>query len=228
MRTPVCISFVDSTISEIQEIVASQLYESDLIEIYSDFFTEQQITELCEWYKTIPQRMIMTFRRPGFAPTIRSVTDQKRILQQIEGLDIKVDLDIEREKDLLTWKEAEKLSIPTIASYHAYTSTPSEEQLLAILRLMEERKPEHFKFACLCQNDEDGVVLIKLLETFKHMQRNYIVTGMGEIGKSVRLMGALSGNAWTYVALDGYTTTAEGQFTLKEFTEISALLPAQS
>lgn len=59
--------------------------------------------------------------------------------------------------------------------------------------------------------------LLKLLHSWG---AKGIIHAMGEAGELSRIMGALEGNAWTYLAPDGSTGTAPGQLTLHEAREV--------
>jgi 3-dehydroquinate dehydratase/shikimate dehydrogenase len=72
--------------------------------------------------------------------------------------------------------------------------------------------PEQLKFILL----HDNLSALKLIGYARSLGLNYIIHAMGKAGQPSRLLGALKGNAWTYVSGEFAEETAPGQLALHE------------
>ena len=106
-----------------------------------------------------------------------------------------------------------------IISYHNYKKTPSETDLKNILRKMLDRGADIPKIATQIKTENDNIRLLNLLA--KEMKKTkLIVHGMGEKGKTSRILAALLGSEISYLAISQKNKTAKGQWTLREWNEI--------
>ncbi len=101
-----------------------------------------------------------------------------------------------------------------ILSYH--TRDNDAEKLTAILEEMLEVKADVYKLIYTAQSLNDSLIAKRLIKKAKLSKVKYVIHGMDDDGKLSRIMGALDGNEWTYVANAFDKTTASGQLTLLE------------
>lgn len=223
MTFPVCLSYTVQDLESILNSLPAQYASEDLIEIYVDYLTEAAQKALPTFLEAIPYRTILTFRRPQFAPQQNDFAKRCELLRSIAFSKAIVDLDIHQEKLEIEYCREQKLPLSIMTSFHDYRGTPSHVELVRIYQQMQHFDPRYVKFACACVQDEDCVTLLSLLATIQKDSRRYIVTGMLEKGKVVRLAAAHKGNAWTYVMRDIEGATAPGQFTYEEFKDLIEL-----
>jgi 3-dehydroquinate dehydratase-1 len=129
-----------------------------------------------------------------------------------------VDLDSEiREHDLKALMQlAADTKIRLILSYHDYERTPSYEDLQAKAVSLFERGAHVVKLACMANNYDDNLTLLRLYAEFNHI----ITIGMGEKGRVSRLNALYFGEMISYAASSQAEAAAPGQFTHEEMRNL--------
>lgn len=130
-------------------------------------------------------------------------------------------LDLDVSVSLKFVAEARRLNkkVKIIMSYHNYDRTPSQSELLKILKKMKAKKADVFKFATYAQNMVDSISMLNFLSTLNKSGERAICICMGPFGKITRMVNQLFGGFCMYFAQNSKTKTAEGQVTLKEFNK---------
>ena len=103
-----------------------------------------------------------------------------------------------------------------ILSYH--TQENDAEKLIALFNDMLEIKADVYKLIYSAQSLNDSIIAADLIKLAKSKKVKYVIHAMEDSGTVSRLMGALNGNEWTYVANAFDKTTASGQITYLEAT----------
>lgn len=217
MTPPVCVSFTAEKLTDIQKGIPSYISVDDVVEVYVDYLSDDELPKLPAFIEGLKAKCIVTTRRPRFAEQRRNFSARTSVLSTLSGSSCIIDLDINNEIQEIKHVLGTNFSGSLMTSYHNYTETPHTSELETIYRKMSEYSPAIYKFACACIKDEDCVNLLSFLTTLQADNRMYVVTGMQERGKVVRLAGALHGNAWNYVARTNGPSTADGQFTYEQF-----------
>ncbi|RMH96281.1 MAG: type I 3-dehydroquinate dehydratase [Calditrichaeota bacterium] len=125
----------------------------------------------------------------------------------------------------LEWKRAEyalprlKLNNFTRIVLSHHTDERSYTRLREILWQMQETPAEVYKLVFSAETLGDNVTALKLLEDARQAGMKAIIHAVGEAGTLSRLVGAIRGNAWTYVSVDPHQGTAPGQLSLLEARE---------
>jgi 3-dehydroquinate dehydratase/shikimate dehydrogenase len=101
-----------------------------------------------------------------------------------------------------------------VLSHHKQTATA--EQLKSILQQMATIEANIYKLVFKVDLLHDNLYALKLAEYAQSLGLNYIIHAMGKAGQPSRLLGALKGNAWTYVSGEFAEETAPGQLALHE------------
>lgn len=105
-----------------------------------------------------------------------------------------------------------------IVSYHDFSHTPTIKELEALIHQIRLLNPSIIKVATQVQSQHDQDVLIRLLTNLPQDQR-YIIVGMGQLGKKIRLIAPYLGSYLTYAA-SPLGSIAPGQIDLKKLLDI--------
>lgn len=112
-----------------------------------------------------------------------------------------------------------KINSEIIGSYHNFKETPSYEDLY---KIYEEIISHNFvniaKIATNVLKDSDNINLVKLI---LHKKTDIIVIGMGEKGKTTRIISPLIGGYLTFASFED-CVSANGQLSLSELKDIFA------
>lgn len=142
---------------------------------------------------------------------------QEKIIKLLENSDNLLDLDIKNQKEELDFVRENKLGNKLMVSYHNYDKTP---ELEGIINEIEKFNFSIIKIACFCNEPEDSIKLLQILLKLKRDNKKYIVLGMGDQGKIVRIYGALWGNEMNFAPTCEVEKSAPGQITKKQLEEI--------
>ncbi len=106
---------------------------------------------------------------------------------------------------------AGEYGVKTIFSYHNFTTTPPQRELLAILQKMEESGADIAKLAVmpLCQQDVLALLQVILMARTSLLDIPLIAIAMGDMGKVSRLAAGLFGSDITFASAAG--ASAPGQ-----------------
>ena len=132
-----------------------------------------------------------------------------------------VDLDIE-------WRQAPQMLsqlkfgnyTELILSHHTEVSDP--EKLELVLRKMLDLPARIYKLVYRAGTLNDCMNVPGLTNLVENFGKEFIIHAMGEEGQASRLIGAVSGNAWTYVSHPDSTVTADGQINIEKARNFSS------
>ncbi len=132
-----------------------------------------------------------------------------------------IDLDIETD-NVIFRRISHKLKSAQgrlIVSYHNFETTPQPSELESIVKHLLS-KGDIAKIATLANSTQDGVNVMNLYKKF--VPTTLLAFCMGEPGKFTRRLSTDLGSPWTYTSLNNITSTAPGQFTFDELSELQA------
>ena len=186
-------------------------------ETLSDFL--QEIRKLIGQKKLI--FTIRTDRQGGAFPFGKSYF-QLNLLAMESGVPDYIDLEVETgEEGRGPWKECiamvQHLGGKVIASYHDFQKTPSIEEGEEILDRLSSYPVEVVKMAVMPRTKEDVLNAMLSGRRWKdrHGKTELIVMSMGEMGRASRVLGDLSGSAYSFVQV--FTASAPGQWEIGEY-----------
>jgi len=143
------------------------------------------------------------------------------IFQQAAGAGMDyLDIEYTSAKGLL---EKLRISPPTSLIISRHVQENRSSALREMFREMQQIKGDVYKFIYQADHLNDNAVTLKLLEECAAKKIKAVIHGMGEAGQISRLLGAVKGNLWSYVSLEGAAATAEGQISLEMAHDIYAL-----
>lgn len=239
MRPKICIPVTDTTRDRIiQRAKEFAVLPAELVEWRVDFFAgyEEEIISVVKELREILQEKKLIF-------TLRTVQeggeenggrfDYAALLSGVaaSGLVDYVDVEIHRDPDMVKTvvRAAEQSGSKIIGSFHDFTQTPSEEEILHILEEARTCGADIGKVACMPSTDiekgrEDAVRLLAATERMKEKYPDFplITMCMGEAGKMTRLYGGLYGSEVSFGCVG--RASAPGQIELSEMKEVFDIL----
>ena len=167
---------------------------------------------------------IRTNRQGGFFPYDKSYFQLNMMAMESgypDYIDLEVELDSKgRQAFLDCHAMIQQLGGKCIASYHDFQKTPSRGECREILNALASYETDTIKLACMPRKEADVLNLMLASREWKDKNpgRNLISMSMGEMGKSSRVLGSLSGSKHSFV--QAFTASAPGQFGIEEYVEL--------
>ena len=114
--------------------------------------------------------------------------------------------------------------VPVIGSYHNFSTTPDEAEILSRLRQMQSMGADILKIAVMPHSAQDVLTLLSATNEMRsqYADRPLVTISMGEKGVISRLCGEFFGSAMTFGAVG--KTSAPGQISVIELQKILDLL----
>lgn len=219
-----CLPIIKKNENEILEIIHEHIGDYRYFEIWLDYIENLDIQFISELSTFLKERAIFLFRRKNLEKIKLNLTKRKEIISLLSKMESYLDLDIIQQKEELDYIKNNNLNLKMIVSYHNYHETPSYNKLLQITDIIIKYDPTILKISTICDEEGDLVRMLNLLLDLQKKTTKYIVSGMGEKGKIVKILGALWGNAMTFVPLNSIDASAPGQITKTDFENILDIL----
>lgn len=207
-----CISLLPESVAALQSWIPAA-EAGDLIEIRLDHIPDADL-------KTIraltAKPLILTLRSTGEGGYWAGTPAQYQQICQA-AIDARFDyLDVEHEAAAIL-PQLKTGSTRIILSRH--THLKQRKELQELLKAMLGVPAALYKLVYNADALRDNLALFDLIETARAAQVEYVIHAMGEAGRISRIIGAIRGNAWTYVAREFNEATAAGQLALHEAKE---------
>ena len=151
----------------------------------------------------------------------------ERLLTAIENGADAIDVELKTPSDLRekVIKNAKEKGIPILIAYENFEKTPSNEELLNILKEEQKLGADIAKFAVIANSYSDMLrVLQVVLEAKKILNIPFVTIAMGRHGSITRPLACVLGSSMTYCAVRKGKEGAPGQLPVKETREIINLL----
>lgn len=120
--------------------------------------------------------------------------------------------------------------VPVILSFHNFTLTPPDDELLATVAAMAAAGADAAKLAVMPQQAADAARLLALTRTVTSGATGLAIPlaamGMGPLGMVTRVVGHRSGSALTFAAVAAGAGSAPGQLAIEELRAIWAATAA--
>jgi 3-dehydroquinate dehydratase/shikimate dehydrogenase len=108
-------------------------------------------------------------------------------------------------------------AVKIILSYHNFAETPPD--LVGFFKTMQQTDCFAYKIATQAQSVLDALRMLQFVMQMK-TQHRIIGLCMGEAGQCTRILAPIVGSLFSYAAWDPSQTTAPGQLSLQDLTEI--------
>ena len=151
----------------------------------------------------------------------------ERLLIAIDNGADAVDIELKTPADLRekVIKTAKNKGIPVLIAYENFEKTPSNEELLNILKKEQKLSADIAKFAVIAKNHSDMIrVLQVVLEAKKILDIPFIAITMGKFGSASRPLACVLGSSMTYCAVEKGKEGAPGQLTVEDTRKIIEIL----
>jgi len=218
---------LDSSVPKIAGILHDLIPESslsalrrkgaDIVEARIDLFHSREIESILNSLKRIKRivdlPMIGTIRRPEdggrkIIPDRYRLEIFKAIIPVLDCVDIEVDSSIISEIIDLSKRRKKRV----IVSYHNFRETPSDQQLVRLIRKGKERGGDIIKLTVMSRGRDDTVRLLTLTSQYKAY--HLITISMGKAGQISRLIAPFFGSLLTYGYID--SPLVPGQLSIEE------------
>jgi len=214
----ICVSILPKTITEALRLMEkAEESGADLIEVRLDNIEDfQGLADLAAHAKA-PK--IATNKRSSATENERQ---QTLLTAAKKGFNY-VDLD-SSSKDLKeTVKETKSLGAKCILSFHDFNGTLPLSELNSILEKQILNGADVCKIVTTPKQVEDNLTLLQFVQAANGKAKT-VCFGMGELGKTSRLLSPAFGAFFTFASLERGSETAPGQMTIEEMESAYKLL----
>jgi 3-dehydroquinate dehydratase type I len=192
---------------------------ADLIELRVDYLRNVELALLLQNRK---KPFIVTNRKKEEGGKYRG-EERKRLSVLQEAIDLGadyIDVELGTERSLLQGLVRNKRGTQVILSFHDFQKTPSLKELQKLFGQMIRLGANVIKIIPFARSWEDNFNILMLIPFAKERRQKIVAFCMGEKGKISRIFSPFLGAAWTYASLNQNRTSAPGQLTARELTDI--------
>lgn len=225
MKIQYCLPIIKNTQKEVFETIKKYQSEYDFFEIWILYIKDLDSTFIETLRNEFHEEKIIFVLRSNTHRKVRMFYKRRTdFIDSIRNAHFYLDFDIRLQKNEVRYLQDNSYSLKLLLSYHNFHTTPSNKKLYEILQDMEKFKPYVYKISTLCNSEDDAERLLQLQQHLKQKNLKHIVLGMGELGKSTRILATLAGNEMIFAPHNKEEATAPGQLTKKELEEKFAIL----
>lgn len=226
----ICVPITGRTEAEInQQLMEVISLSPDVIEWRADFFEHLEdheavmaIIRYISKQTNIPLLFTIRSEREGGEPIVLSDQAVVELLCDVSAEAAITYVDYETANDdehvMNVRKSCEENNKQLILSYHHFTETPENEQLLAIANRAHSLGAHIVKMAVMPHNQADVMRLLHLTDKLNHQLNVPIITmSMGQTGQMSRVIGWVYGSMMTFAV--GVKSSAPGQIEVKQLRQ---------
>lgn len=232
----ICVPLVAEDAGQLSEALARLCKTPyDLVEWRTDFYREveeenvmRQALELIR--QQIGERPLLFTFRTGEEGGNRKIDPETyfdlNVRAAKSGLVDIVDVEINRGEELASRlvRAVHDRQVLALGSFHDFDRTPETEQMVAVLRRMQELDMDITKLAVMPENRRD---VLRLLDAAAAMREEYgdrpcVTMAMGSLGVLSRMTGGFTGSAITFATAGA--ASAPGQIPAEKLKQILHIL----
>lgn len=232
----ICVPIVGVTAEEIiNEAKSFEAIPVDVVEWradwYEDVFEFEKVKDMLAQLREVlgETPILFTFRtsKEGGEKAIDETTylALNKLAAETGNADL-IDVEIFSEEDTVKGiiDCAHKSGVKVIASNHDFQKTPSQAEIVARLRKMQELGADILKIAVMPQNKKDVITLLAATEEMVSVYARQPVVTMSMSGEGVvsRLVGEVFGSAMTFGAAK--KASAPGQIPVQELKRVLSII----
>ena len=214
-----CIPIVEKTMEKTLIAIKEANRLADLIELRVDYLRGVKLGLL---FENRQKPFIVTNRKKEEGGRYRG-EERKRLGVLQEAIDLEadyVDVEFATERSLLQGLIKNRRSTRVILSFHDFRKTPPRKELQRLLGQMIRLGTDVVKIVPFARSWEDNLNILSLIPFAKERKQKIVAFCMGEKGKISRIFSPFLGAVWTYASLKSSRTSAPGQLTVRELTDI--------
>lgn len=213
----ICVSLAEASTANLAA-QAKKAFDSgaDFIEARLDFLAPAEVVKAAD--SIDKDRAVLTLRSKSQGGRFSGTEEERvRLLRKLaekKPMLLDVELETLQANDNLA-DYLELASIPTLASWHDFSSTPPTEDIAKVITEMRVYS-NYVKIVTTAKTVDDAA---RLMSLYRNAHGLYpIIFAMGEAGVLTRVLCTLYGAPYTYAALE--KAVAPGQLTLAQMREL--------
>lgn len=213
MKSKYCLPIIKGSKKEV--LKSLNIKGFDLYEVWLDYVKDLDENFVLSLAKKFKERLIFVFRRQNLEPIKLTLEKRLSLISLLSKSLTFLDLDFLTQHEELESLRKNNTSLKLILSYHNYKETPKFDYFASLIAKMKRYNPDIYKYATFCQRENDALILLELILKLKEQKLKYIVSGIGEIGKIIRIIGSIWGNEINFTPQILKEKSAKGQLTKK-------------
>ncbi len=214
-----CIPIVETTTDGALIAIKKANRWADLIEVRVDYLKNPELEILLQNQK---KPFIITHRRREEGGKYKG-EERKRLSLLQRAIDLGadyIDVELATRTSLLKDLIRNKRRTQVILSFHDFRGTPSLKKLQRLSAQMIRLGADVIKIVSFAKSWEDNLTILSLILFAKERRQKIVAFCMGERGKMSRIFSPFLGATWTYASLNKNRSSAPGQLTVQELTDI--------
>lgn len=214
-----CLPIIKESKEEIISII-SENPDYEFYEIWLAYIKDLDTDFIWNISEQFNGKLIFVFRKQNLEKSEIDKELREKTIKLLENSENLLDFDVNDGSWGLNFIKENNLTNKVIASFHDYNQTPNSDDLNKLIKDMENFKPEIYKVSTFCKTPADSLKLLTLLLKLKEDRKKFLVFGMGEEGKMVRIYGALWGNEFNFAPISEDEKSAPGQLTKNQLEKL--------
>jgi len=221
----ICVSIARKSIDDAVVVAESVSSQADVLEIRLDALENPDVSP---FLKKIETPLLFT-NRPKWEGGQFSGEESERLallLQAVDGNASYVDLELLAPADSQQNMRSALQNTTTklILSWHNFTDTPSREELVGRMAMMQDNGADIGKIITTAHTQEDTLRVLQLQEVAAKLDFPLIAFCMGKAGVISRVATCGLGGYMTYCAVSKTEATAPGQLSVAALRNIYDLM----
>ncbi len=221
----ICVSIGRETIDDALAIADSVAPQADVLEIRLDYLV---LPAVSPFLNTLTTPLLFT-NRPVWEGGAFAGDEEERmgpLLEAVAENSGYVDLELLAPDDshLRMRMALQQSSTKLILSWHNFQDTPTREELVGRMALMQDRGADIGKIITTAHNHQDVLRVLQLQEVAEQLRFPLIAFCMGRPGVVSRVATCNLGGYMTYCAVSDQEATAPGQLSVMALREIFSLM----
>lgn len=227
----ICVPLVGKDeIAVLQEVSSAAVKQADVVEWRVDAFSQDTLTFLEKLRKQLQDKpLLFTFRSKveGGLAEISPEEYRALLLKAIESGNLQyVDVEFSQGETVIRTisEAAKKRNVKVVVSKHDFFHTPSESEMVSLLKSMKAAGADYPKLAVMPESMEDvSAVFSATLKAYRAVGP-VITMAMGSLGQITRAGGGCFGSCLTFGA--GEQASAPGQMPVSQLKNMIEALQA--
>ncbi len=221
----ICVSIGRETLGDAISVAQSVTAQADVIEIRLDSLTEPAILPFME---NVDTALLFT-NRPQWEGGQSTGDEDERLELLFEAVAENaayVDLELlaSAESQQRMRSALQESSTQLILSWHNFTDTPSREELVGRMAMMQDNGADIGKIITTAHDHDDVLRVLQLQEVAQKLNFPLIAFCMGGPGVISRVATCELGGYMTYCAVNETEATAPGQLAVETLRKIYGLM----